>query len=73
MNNTYHVVASSSNGGWAVIKTGASRALKKFDTKAEAVSYAKALSKSKKTILYVHRKDGAIQKRNSYENELLHS
>lgn len=64
-----HVVPSKSSGGWAVIKTGASRASKSFRTKDEAIQYAREKSKSEQTKLYIHKKDGTIQNRNSYAKD----
>jgi len=63
-----HVVASKANGGWAVKKAGATRASKKFKTKDEAVKYGRKVSESEKSDLYIHKKDGTIQNRNSYGN-----
>lgn len=59
-----HVIPSLS--GWAVKKSGAVKASKNFDTKEKAVSYAKSLSKSEKTELYIHKSNGMIQDKNSY-------
>ncbi len=62
-----HVVPSSS--GWSVKKSGASRASKNFNTKEEAVKYGREMSKSEKTELYIHKKNGMIQDKNSYGND----
>ncbi|MCX2477292.1 DUF2188 domain-containing protein [Pedobacter sp. MC2016-05] len=62
-----HVVPSSS--GWAVKKSGSSRASKTFDNKESAISYGKELSKNEKTELYIHKKNGMIQDKNSYGND----
>jgi Uncharacterized protein conserved in bacteria (DUF2188) len=62
-----HVVPSAS--GWAVRKSGAERASKTFDNKGKAVAYGRELSKSEKTELYIHKKNGMIQNRNSYGND----
>lgn len=62
---TNHVVSSKS-GGWAVKKSGSSRASKTFETKKAAKKYAVKISKKEKTELYIHKKDGTIQNRNSY-------
>lgn len=64
---TNHVVPSSS--GWAVKKSGASRASKIFETKDKAVHYGVKLSKSEKTELYIHKQNGMIQNKNSYGND----
>ena len=63
-----HVVPSKGTG-WAVKKSGASKASKKFETKVEAVKYAKEISNREKTELYIHKKDGRIQNKNSYGND----
>lgn len=59
-----HVVPSDS--GWAVRKSGATRASRTFDTKPEAVEYGRKLSKSEETELYVHKKNGMVENKNSY-------
>ncbi len=62
-----HVVSSSS--GWVVVKSGARRASRSFATKEKAVSYGRELSKIEKTELFIHRRNGMIQDRNSYGND----
>lgn len=69
MKATNHVVPSSS--GWSVKKSGAAKASKTFDTKVKAVKYGRELSKNEKTELYVHKKNGMIQEKNSYGNDPL--
>lgn len=64
-----HVVPSKKSGGWAVKKAGSSKASKAFTTKAGAVKYAKKLSRKERSELYIHKKDGSIQNRNSYGND----
>lgn len=63
-----HVVPSKS-GGWAVKKSGAARASRVFDSKDKANSYARDISRKEKTELFIHKKDGTIQNRNSYGND----
>jgi hypothetical protein len=63
---TNHVVPSAANGGWAVKKSGSTRVSGAFHSKLEAIQYARALSKNEQTELFIHRKDGTIQERNSY-------
>ena len=65
---TNHVVSSKS-GGWAVKKSGSSKASKIFGTKEDAKKYAVKISKKEKTELYIHKKDGTIQNRNSYGSD----
>lgn len=62
-----HVAPSSS--GWFVKKSGASKASRIFDTKHEAVQYGRELSRNEKTILYIHKKNGMVQEKNSYVND----
>ncbi len=62
-----HVVPSKT--GWSVKKSGATKASRNFDTKEKAVSYARSLSKNERTELFVHKKNGMIQKRDSYGND----
>ncbi|NMW21429.1 MAG: DUF2188 domain-containing protein [Chlorobiaceae bacterium] len=62
--NSRHVVPRQ--GGWAVKKSGASRASKVFDTQEDAITYGRSQAKKESGELYVHRKDGTILKRDSY-------
>jgi hypothetical protein len=64
---TNHVVPSSS--GWSVKKSGAARASRTFDTKDKTVRYGRELSKNEKTELYIRKKNGMIQEKNSYGND----
>ncbi len=61
-----HVVPSKDRGRWDVKKSGSTRASKSFDRKEDAVKYGRKLSRKEKTELYIHKKDGRIQDRNSY-------
>lgn len=63
-----HVVPSKTDG-WAVKKSGATKASKNFETKNEAVKYGRELSKNEKTELYIHKQNGMIQNKNSYGND----
>ena len=60
-----HVVPAPT-GGWTVKKAGAERASKKFDQKTAAVDYGRKVSKSERSELVIHRKDGTIQQKDSY-------
>jgi hypothetical protein len=64
---TNHVVPSSS--GWAVKKSGSERASKVFSTKERAINYGKEISRSERTELFIHKRNGMIQDRNSYGND----
>ncbi|HPG07698.1 MAG TPA: DUF2188 domain-containing protein [Saprospiraceae bacterium] len=64
---TNHVVPSAE--GWAVVKSGASLVSGKFPRKEDAIRYGRELSRKEQTELYIHKKDGTIQNRNSYGND----
>jgi len=65
-----HVIPSSEqNGGWVVKKSGSAKVSKSFDRKEDAIKYARELSRKEGTDLYIHKKDGLIQERNSYAKE----
>jgi hypothetical protein len=65
LKKSQHVV-SNPNGGWSVLRSGAARATRVFDNKEDAVSFARTLAEKERTELYVHRRDGTIQQRDSY-------
>jgi hypothetical protein len=66
MSNKSNHVVPSDKGGWAVKKSGSARTSKSFDKKEDAVKYGRELSKREHTELYIHKRDGRIQDRNSY-------
>lgn len=66
--NTQHVVPNPT-GGWSVKKGGALKATKTFKTQKEAISYARELSRSQRSELYVHKRDGTIRSKDSYGND----
>lgn len=65
---TQHVVPHP-DGGWSVVKGGAKRATKKFDSQKQAISFAREVSKRQSAELYIHRRDGMIRQKNSYGND----
>jgi uncharacterized protein YdaT len=66
MSSKSNHVISSKDQGWSVRKYGAFRASRIFDTKKAAVRYAREISRNEKTELYIHKKNGTVQNRNSY-------
>lgn len=64
-----HVIPSGEQGGWAVKKSGSSRVSRSFDRKEEAVKFGRELSRREQTELYIHKKDGRVQERNSYSKD----
>jgi hypothetical protein len=68
--NTHHVVPAP-NGGWNIRKGGSNRASKHFDNKKEAEDWARQVSMNQKSELVIHKRDGTIQRKDSYGNEPL--
>ena len=68
MSNTRHVVPNP-DGGWDSKKGGAKRASKHFDTKKECEDYSREKSRSDKSELVIHGKDGKIQRKDSHGND----
>ena len=60
-----HVVSRSAEG-WAIRKTGDSRASLTFDKQSDAVSYARSIAASSQGEVIVHGRDGRIRERDSY-------
>jgi Uncharacterized protein conserved in bacteria (DUF2188) len=60
-----HVVPSQ-RGGWAVRRSGASRASRVFETQRDAVSYARHVARKEGAALYIHDRDGTIRHRDTY-------
>lgn len=61
-----HVVPNSDRGGWDVKNNNALRVSKHFDTKAEAMDWAREQAKKDGAELIPHKMDGTIQNPNSY-------
>ena len=69
MTTKSHHVLPDSRGGWKVKKEGAERASRVFDKKEDAVKCGREMSKSHRTDLYVHRRDGTVESKSSYKGE----
>lgn len=57
----YHV--SHHKDGWKVKLTHGAKAIKVFRTQAEAIDYAKELSKKHDMTYQIHKRDGSIRKK----------
>lgn len=68
MANTRHVVPNK-DGGWDSKKGGADRASKHFETKKSAEKYSRDLSRRENSELFIHGKDGKIQRKDSHGND----
>jgi hypothetical protein len=66
--NAYHVVPAP-QGGWSVKKNGADRASRHFDKKEDAVKWAKETVKARSASIYVHRRDGTVQSKDTYGSD----
>ena len=58
-----YFVSPHPDGGWQVKKANAQKALKRFETKAEAEKYAKQVASNQKSSVVRQKKDGKIQKK----------
>ena len=60
-----HVVPAQ-GGGWTVKKTGIARIARTFDSKHEALAFARQKAALSTSTLIVHNKDGRIVERHSH-------
>lgn len=67
--NIQHVIPDL-HGGWSVKKDGATRALRRFDKKRDAIMYGRTISKNQKSQFVIHRLDGTVDRKESYEDDL---
>lgn len=63
-----HVV-SNPRGGWSLVKSGAKRATRTFETQRAAISYGREVSKNQGSDLYIHRRDGTVRSKESHGEE----
>ncbi len=66
--NSHHIVHNS-NGGWDVKRGGASRSSGHFETKQKAIDAGREISRNQGTELFIHGKDGKIQRKDSHGND----
>lgn len=59
-------VVPALNGGWSVLKYGASRASKHFETKEAAEKWGRDLSRKEGADLFIFRLNGTIAARHRY-------
>lgn len=65
---THHVVPNP-DGGWDVKRGGAARASSHHDTKVDAISSGREVSRNQGTELRIHNKDGKIASSDSHGND----
>lgn len=59
-------VAPNVVGGWSVRKTGAKKAIRRFDTEREAATFARMMAERDGGVVYYHRSDGTVREKRSY-------
>lgn len=64
-----HHVVPNPDGGWDIRKSGATRASRHFDRKADAVDRARQISQNQRTELMIHDKRGRISQKDSHGND----
>ena len=69
MARSEHHVVPNPKGGWDVERDNTERISGHFDTKKEAVDYARTVSKNQNTELIIHGLNGRIQKSDSHGND----
>lgn len=67
MSKNLHVIHS--RGEWKVRREGSTRAIKVFESKADAIDYGRKVGKTERLELYIHNMDGRIADRRSYGND----
>ena len=58
----YHISKRKEDGKWQVKFANGERALKLFDTQAEAIKFAEGRAESQEGYISIHKKDGKIRK-----------
>jgi uncharacterized protein YdaT len=66
MNKNQHVVPHE--GKWAVKGEGNTRVTSIHDTQSEAIDAAKEIAMNQKSEVFIHRPDGRIRERDSYDD-----
>jgi hypothetical protein len=59
-------VVERGRGDWAVRKVGSERATKVFSSQKEAVVFARKIAKKQGDTLYIHGRDGSVQRKASF-------
>ncbi|MXV93822.1 MAG: DUF2188 domain-containing protein [Chloroflexi bacterium] len=62
-------VSPNGDGRWKVQGQGNSKSTAIYDTKQDVVGRGREIAKNQSSELFVKRRDGTIQKRNSYGND----
>jgi len=68
MRKNQHVTPHK-DGGWQIKGANNSKATKRTETQAEAISIARDIAINNKSELLIHNKGGKIRQKNSYGND----
>lgn len=68
--NSHHVVPGP-EGGWNVMRGDALRASRHFETKEDAESWGRKISRQMGSELVIHKWDGTIERKDSHGRGLL--
>lgn len=58
----YHITKRVSDGKWQIKFNKGKKAIKLFDTQAQAIDYAKALAQNQEASIMIHKEDGSFRK-----------
>ncbi len=61
-NKTYHISKRKDDNKWQVKAAGGNKALKLFNTQAEAIEYAKETAKNQDARIVIHKEDGSFRR-----------
>ncbi|WP_421786959.1 DUF2188 domain-containing protein [Hyphobacterium sp.] len=64
-----HHVTPNINGGWSVRKSGASKAIRVFKNKDDAISFANRIARDSETGLFIHKRDGRVTTFKTFEKK----
>ncbi|HKI05693.1 MAG TPA: DUF2188 domain-containing protein [Thermoanaerobaculia bacterium] len=63
-----HHVVRAPQGGWSVIRGGAERASKHFETKGAAIRWGQRVSQNQGTEFFIHGRDGSVERKDSRDH-----
>lgn len=66
---SHHIVPNKDRGGWDIKKSGSDRSSRHYDTKKDAEKAGRTISQNQDTELFIHGKDGKIQRKDSHGND----
>jgi Na+-transporting methylmalonyl-CoA/oxaloacetate decarboxylase gamma subunit len=61
-NKTYHISKRKEDGKWQIKAEGGAKAIKLFDTQADAIEYAKKVADNQEGRIVIHKEDGSFRR-----------